>query len=275
MPGAWVRTEDGLPCPICGGGKDGKQGWCLLHIDGKKVICPRVKSTTKIKSGYIHKVHDNGLLGTKRAIKRRSNRRVNWCNLNRMYIQKVPDLSVLSRKLNLSIQTLQKFSVGWDGEAWTIPSYNGYREMIGIQRRFPDGKKLWVTRSAGDGLFIPNMESIEGNVFITEGWTDAGVLVDYGFRAVGRTNWETGGDHLKDFLKENPNLARVTLVGDNDTDNPHGNVGRKGVEKIARELYGRIEVGVLEVPPAYKDMRQWSNGRKLDANTIVMRCRVL
>lgn len=272
MPGAWVRVERGLPCPVCG-----KEGWCLLHIDGKKVICGRVKSTTKIKSGYIHKVYDNGLLGTKRAIKRRSNRRVNWNNLNRLYRRKA-DATIwgLQKQLNLSIATLGKFNVGWDGEAYTIPSRNGFREITGIQRRFNNGDKLWVSRSAGDGLFIPDMESIEGNVFVTEGWTDAGVLVDYGFRALGRTNCDTGLDHLKDFIADNPNIARITLVADNDLDNVHGNVGKRGVERIARELYGnRVELGVLEVPIAHKDMRAWNFYGHVDAEKIIMRSRVL
>lgn len=273
MLGAWVRTKRGLACPVCK-----KVGWCLLHMDGKKVICPRVRSLTKIKSGYIHKVYDNGLLNTKKAVRHRSNRRINWRNLVRLYTNPPTDvhLSDLSRKLSLSIETLQKFSVGWDREAWTIPAKNGIQEIIGIQRRFPDGSKLWVPRSDGQGLFIPVMKSAEGNVFVTEGWTDAAVFVELGFRALGRASCDTGVEHLKDFLHGHPLVSRFTLVGDNDPKNIHGNVGQKGINTLARDLYGqKVDIAVLDIPAKYKDARQWYTQGDMDEHKVVYGSRLI
>lgn len=259
-----------MPCPVCS-----KPDWCLLHIDGKKVICARVKSNVKLaKSGYLHKLYDNGLLSSKKAIRRKSNRAINWTNLNRLYIrQGVSVIQSLSRKLSLTVETLQKFSVGWDNEAYTIPAYNGFTEMNGIMRRFPDGTKKWVSRSR-NGLFIPSMKSFEGNLFITEGWTDAGVLVELGFRAIARANCETGLDYIKDFITDNRRVSQIIVVGDNDTDNVHGDVGQDGANKLVRELYGnKIMLGVLDIPIKYKDARQWYTEGHADCHDIIMKVR--
>lgn len=262
----WIRVEQGLPCPICK-----KTDWCLLHIDGKKVICPRIKSGTFIQgSGYIHKVYDNGLSGTKRTIRRRSNRAINWTNINRLYVQQgVNHLRDLSRKLSLRVETFQKFLVGWDKEAYTIPAYNGFQEMNGIMRRFPDGGKTWVPRSR-NGLFIPRMKSIEGNLFVNEGWTDTATLVELGFRAIGRANCDTGLEYIKDFITTHPRIAMVTIVGDRDK------VGQAGANKLVRGLYGsKIQLSVLDVPIKYKDMRQWYTEGDVDYQGVIMKVRRL
>jgi hypothetical protein len=198
-------------------------------------------------------------------------------NLVRLYCNKA-DATIweLSEQLGLSVATLHLYGVGWDGEAWTIPSKNGFREVIGIQRRFPNGDKLWVTRSDGHGLFIPMMKSVEGNLFITEGWTDSACFTELGFRSLGRSNCETGVDFIKDFINDNPKLARITLVGDNDPDNVHGNVGQKGLVTLARNLYGqRVQIAVLDIPAAFKDARQWYTKGDMDEHKIIYGSRLI
>lgn len=270
MAGAWVRVDLRTPCPVCG-----KADWCMLHIDGRKVICPRVKSGSYIKgSGYFHKLYNNGLLGTKKAAKRRSNRMVNWFTLAQLYMRQA-DATIwkLSKQLGLSVDTLSKFCVGWDGEAYTIPCYTGFQEMNGIMRRWPDGSKKWVTRSR-NGLFIPKMKSIEGNVFIPEGFSDAAALVELGFRAIGRPNCEVGLEGIKDFIADNPNIAMITVVGDNDPDNVHGDVGQRGAERLVRELYGnKVQLGILDIPKQFKDTRQWCAQGMVDHQSIIMKVR--
>lgn len=255
----WVNVQDAkLKCPVCG-----KPDWCLLHIDGKKVICPRVKSTTTLGgAGFLHKVYDNGLCMDKTPRKRRSNKCVNWKRVASQYFRRgrknLDKLEALSVELGLNLDNMRlKWGLGWDGEAYTIPAKDGFGQLNGIMRRFPDGEKVWVSRSR-NGLFMPKLKSWEGNLFICEGWTDACALVDLGFRAVARSNCQTGLQYLKQLLGSHPGIAQACIVGDNDPNNVHGDVGQKGMDKLARELYGTVSwVAKTTVPEQFKDMRQW------------------
>ena len=267
----WVRIDDaGILCPICG-----KKDWCMVHIDGKRVVCPRVKSNINLKnSGFVHKVFDNGLKKGTKPSKRRSNQCINWKSINKLYQNKLKKLHFtvscdLSEVLCINQYTLKSFGLGWDGEAYTFPAYNGNLEIIGIMCRFPDGSRKWVPRSK-NGLFIPKMKSFEGNMFITEGVTDAAAMVDYGFRALGRANCQTGVAYIKNFLYNHPKISQVTIVGDNDPDNVHGNVGQKGALSLAKELYkATSHIAVLEVPEQFKDVRLWLTKSKVSKDEII------
>jgi hypothetical protein len=176
-------------------------------------------------------------------------------------------------RLGISGKTLVQFGIGWDGEAYTFPAYDGFEEMVGIMRRFPDGHKIWVSRSR-NGLFIPEMKSWEGNLFICEGLTDAAALVDLGFRAIGRANCQTGLDYIKTLLHRRSRIAQVTVVGDNDPDNVHGDVGQRGAGDLARALYKKARIAHLDIPDKYKDVRAWYQAGATQEQ-IILRSRML
>lgn len=264
----WIRVERDMPCPICG-----RPDWCLLHQKGKKVICSRVRSTTKVgQAGWIHKVNDNGLKKHKKPHQRKSNTCLNWERTSELYERKMNGERRIKLLQSLGIQgsnVTWDYQIGWDGEAYTIPAYNGEGDMCGIMRRWPDGKKMWVPRSR-NGLFIPAMKSIEGNVSIAEGFSDASSLTDLGFRAIGRANCQTGVGYIKRWLYKNKKVSQVTIVSDNDM------AGQAGATSLARELYGgRCGIMMLDVPPQYKDVRQWITENKINMNEVVARCRKL
>lgn len=263
----WIRVERGMPCPICS-----HIDWCSLHKDGRKIICPRIRSTVKIKNaGYLHKVEDNGLKKHKKPHKRKSNQCINWEGTSSIYEKHLDTRKAGTLRVQLgleSIKTLRAFRAGWDGSAYTAPAEDGEGNMIGIMRRYPDGKKLWVPHSR-NGLFIPKMKTVEGNVFILEGWSDTTCMVDMGFRAIGRANCETGVGYIKRWLYVNKKVAQVTVVADNDK------AGKRGAVNLSRELYGQIRVAVLEVPPAFSDFRRWYNSGQIEADHIIGRSRML
>lgn len=252
----WINVHDAkVLCPVCG-----KNDWCLVHVEGKKVICPRTKSNMKMaKSGWLHKVFDNGLLTkTIKEQKHQSNLCVNWVRLARQYHRRgshhIPKMALLGMDLQIRYDRLQSiWRVGWDGEAYTIPCYNGQFQMTGIMRRFPDGKKIWVSRSR-NGLFLPKLKSWIGNLFICEGWTDAACLVQLGFRAIGRANCQTGEKGIKDLLRCRPDIQQVTVIADND------DMGKRGAKDLLGSLGHRIPTAMLTVPKQHKDMRQWCQG---------------
>jgi 5S rRNA maturation endonuclease (ribonuclease M5) len=155
--------------------------------------------------------------------------------------------------------------IGWDGEAYTLPCVNGYEELNGIMRRFPDKHKVWVSRSR-NGLFIPKLKSWQGNVFVCEGWSDAAALIDMGFRAIARSNCETGAEDIKTLLRRRNEVQRVTVVADNDE------VGMRGAKRLARSLYQQVQPGILHIPEQYKDMRQWYKAADPVKQAVVERC---
>jgi len=243
--------------------------WCSLGTDGKKVVCARTRSTVKLgKAGWLHKLDDNGLKKHKKPHRRMSNQCINWEALQDLYRSKLlaQNAGFLASKLGLRTgHTLVKLGLGWDGEAYTFPAYDGEGQIVGIMRRFGDGKKIWVSRSR-PGLFIPVMKSIEGNVFITEGLTDAAAMIDAGYRAVGRPSCNVGIAYIKRWLHEHKDIQQVTVVADNDK------VGHQGAVELAHGLYGgKFAVAVLEVPEEYKDMRAWATEGKLTKKEIINR----
>ncbi len=251
----------------------------MLHRDGKKVICPRVKSNVKLKCGYLHKVWDNNLTTKNRKLgKHRSNTCINWTGIARQYYRKSykrQQMDDLGIRLDIPGDVLRStWRVGWDGEAFTIPCYNGFGEMNGIMRRFPDKHKVWVARSR-NGLFIPKLKSWRGNLFICEGWTDAAAMVSTGFRAIGRANCQTGLDYIKDLLARHKDIRQVIVVGDNNPDNVHGNVGKDGALVLAKQLRRpNFSTGTLQPPSTVVDFWAWFDSG-CTKETVISRIKML
>ncbi len=251
MEGEWMRVGDvGLKCPICL-----KPDWCLLHYQGKKVLCSRVKSNVKLSCGWIHKIYENGLtVKSKKLGRKRSNMCINWNSLAKLYFRKSyrrKEMVDLSEQLGIPVGSLRSiWRMGWDGEAYTIPCYDGFGEMNGIMRRFPDARKIWVSRSR-NGLFIPKLKSWQGNLFVAEGWSDTAALVEMGFRAIGRASCQAGTPYIKTLLGHHTAIRQVTIVADNDK------VGITGAHELAKALYGTVDIAVTEVPAKWGDFRSW------------------
>jgi hypothetical protein len=132
--------------------------------------------------------------------------------------------------------------VGWDGEAWTFPMRNYKNEIIGIQRRFPDGFKCCVNGSM-NGLFVPQT-SLAEPIYITEGASDLCYLLNIGRYGIGRINCRMI-DEVVDWLNHNK-IKDVIIVADNDPP------GQKGALKLANILDCFIWT-----PTKGKDLREY------------------
>lgn len=124
---------------------------------------------------------------------------------------------------------------------------NDFGKIIGIRRRFPNGRKVSLTGSK-TGLFIPADLSPEGLLLICEGPTDTAAALDLGFYAIGRPNCSSCVDMTTRFAKG----RKVVIIGDNDKP------GRAGVEKLAGKLLLHCpSVKIIYPPNGTKDLRQW------------------
>lgn len=258
----WIRVSKSLACPVCG-----HTDWCLIAEDGSAAICPRIESDKRCgDAGWLHRLTDQP-----GDVWRRKPRSV---SLDAGQKVRAEDIEALSRQLqaeagkcgaidrlaaglDLSVESLIRFSVGWSisdrYSAW--PMFDHRRWIVGINRRFADGSKK-VMPGHRAGLYVPadlpdDMSRIEGLLLVCEGATDAVAALDLGLWSVGRFSC-THGAKLLVKLVERVKPARLVLVG--DTDEP----GRRGVESLASVLLPYVrELRVVYPPPPHKDLRAW------------------
>jgi hypothetical protein len=246
------------PCPVCG-----KPDWCLVAPDGSAAICPRIEEGSVKKcgdAGYLHILRDrhNGhnrhrsSAGKRRLLKSVSvagDQTRDFGVLAEQYQQQLAhgNLSGLSRSLGVSVQSLKRLGIGWDGKAYTFPMSNDFGKVIGIRRRFRGGRKASV-KCSRTGLFVPADLPADGPLLICEGATDTAAALDLGFAAIGRPNCSSRILMIARFVKGRP----VVVVGDNDDS------GRVGTEKLAAKLVLRCPAVRIVCPPqTIKDLRQW------------------
>jgi hypothetical protein len=164
----------------------------------------------------------------------------------------------LAKHLQLEIDALAGFSVGWDGEAWTVPEVNGAGEVCGVHRRFPSTKKLQA-KGSKRGLTVPRgWRDRPGPAYCVEGFSNTAAMIGAGFACVGRPNNTGGAEQLAGLLKDWPADRGIVIVGDNDQ-KPNGDwPGKRGkevAEKLARAL-GRTCSFTLP-PEGFKGVRDY------------------
>jgi hypothetical protein len=157
-------------------------------------------------------------------------------------------LNSLACSLGVSAESFRRLRMGWDGEGFTFPMSNDFGKIVGIRRRFPNGRKVSAAGSR-TGLFIPTGLENTGTLLITEGPTDCAVALDLGFAAIGRPNCNS---KMEMTVKGARGWSEIVIIGDNDLP------GRNGAEKLADSLvlYCR-SVKIVYPPDGIKDLRQW------------------
>jgi hypothetical protein len=122
--------------------------------------------------------------------------------------------------------------------------------IIGIRRRFPNGRKASTTGSK-TALFIPIGLAGNGPLLLCEGPTDTAAALDLGYDALGRPNCNSV---VKMIVVAAGDRTEIIVVADNDP------VGRTGAEKLAGMLALCCPCVKTVVPPdRIKDLRQWFN----------------
>jgi AAA domain len=152
------------------------------------------------------------------------------------------------------------------GPACTFPECDGAGRIIGLNRRYGDGRKQCVVGSHR-GLTIPNgWRDRDGPLLLPEGASDVFALTALGLAAVGRPSNTGGVEHLIELLRDVPPERSIVVIGEYDT-KPDGKwPGRDGAVKVAAQLHERLNRPVQWVlPPAgAKDVRRWVQVQKLD-----------
>lgn len=152
-------------------------------------------------------------------------------------LKKFPLLKLgLAKQLNVSIKSLDRWLVGYDGVSFTIPmfredllEYCRQGGFCGIQRRFPDGTKRCITGSRL-GLIYPRTFIGNYYIFICEGFSDGISVWDLGLQSVARPHCRYTEGIEEFFTDVMEGITNVIIIPDNDA------VGREGAIKLKNEL---------------------------------------
>ena len=239
-------------CPVCG-----KPDWCLVAPDGSAAICQRIDEGSVKRcgeAGSLHMLHENKShqhrrQRTRRLVIQTKSAAADFAALAGQCHEDIDQqrLQQLGEQLGVSVCSLERLEVGWNGAGVTFPMRNPDGQIIGLRIRYPGGYKA-CEKGSKQGLFICTGLPKEGLLLICEGPTDTAAALDLGYAAVGRPSCNTGGKMLIQLVSGRP----VVLVGDNDTP------GRKGAGTLASQLILHCpSVRLLFPPQDIKDLRKW------------------
>lgn len=199
-------------------------------------------------------------------------KKINWVKMQKRFkadltVQRLKDLAA---KLGVPKESLERLSIGWSvhHKAWTFPERDHERRIIGIMRRYVNGKKMVIDGSTR-GLYLPKgWEKLPGPVFVPEGASDVAALLSRGLCAVGRPSARGGVEELAQLLRMNGFDKQIVIVGENDEKEDGSWPGRDGAQSVAGKLTTLLGREVLwTMPPeGIKDVRDMIQQRNGDGN---------
>ena len=209
-----------------------------LSITLTKDYYGRYKCWACNKTGKLSKKEMENLnLCEYESYKNNGNYTIRWGSLVSDYVSNLNRLPLIKTALINSLgvggSCFCRWSIGYDGQAYTIPMYGIYEDIKGIQRRFPNSKKCCVT---GSKLGIFKSEKFIGcdiPLFICEGFSDTICVEDLGFQVIGRPHRHYVReivDYL-DIIIDYGECSNIVIIPDNDK------VGKDG----AGELFDKID----------------------------------
>jgi hypothetical protein len=263
-----IRVNKEHRCPVCG-----KPDWCLVAQDGTAAICARVEQGSKKRcgdAGWLH-VFDgyrqtrNGELRMKNG-KFRNNHPdpkatgpckgavpIDFARMAEVFASRCSEWRVrfLANSLALTPGSLKRLGIGISAGGFTFPMSDEHGNIIGIRRRFDNGRKNSI-KGSKNGLFIPTGIDKATKLIICEGPTDCAAALDLGWAAIGRPNCNSKVAMAVRYVRKRP----VIIVADRDV------AGIRGARKLTDELLKNgSNVRIILPPPIYKDLRQWKEHR--------------
>ena len=155
-------------------------------------------------------------------------------------------LRALRDKRGYNKKTIEEFSIGWDGQRYTIPVYDKQGELVNIRRYKANAKepkdkmRSWGTGMGSRRLFLPEILDRSDTIIITEGETDAIIGRQYDLPTMSHT---AGAGAWYDRWNEEFEGKIVYICYDCD------DAGRRGARRVARalELFAK-SVHIISLP---------------------------
>lgn len=164
------------------------------------------------------------------------------------YIGNEQQITVLADAFDVNHETIRDYGCGWIGaeKCWVYPMVNETNTIIGLQRRWPNGRKVCVKHSRL-GPFVPLVIPNHNMLYVMEGWSDTVVTADMGFFAIGRPNASTLDRTIKWILQRTS--CSVKIISDSDA------VGYAGSQELRYTLRKKGRSATMNAPN-YKDVRE-------------------
>ena len=282
-PNGFRRVTRSEPCPICD-----KPDWCLVHEDGN-VVCARTPSPVLFGNngaGWVHRT-DNSISEPVVSVGGGAspqpakpvdpapppdfNRLQKACRASMTALK----WRTLTQRLGISLQSLTELRVGWHSEllAHTFPMSDPVTgEIVGMRVRSDTGRK-WAITGSRNGLFVPRTppptvkKRIE-TLYIVEGPTDLGTLLDLGQYGIGRPDCASGHNMLLQFVyKWQPSIT--VIMHDNDVPGSAAATNtERGARALAKVLRGQRKRVYVIKPIHSKDLRSWVSERGIDLSCL-------
>lgn len=259
----WIRVTKENFCVICQ-----KPDWCEVSEDGEIAYCMRVESDKPHrKGGWIHRLKDRdpGKRYKVNKPKPAAGPARDFGPLALQYRVAITSDQVkrLADKLGVTVDSLERMEIGYDGKNHTFPMVDANCETIGIRLRPPRGKKFCVPGSK-IGLFIPHgvFDTSDQILFICEGDSDPAAMLCMGFDSIGRPSCSTGVEHIIEFIKGKRRQVVIVADRDPETERPDGTLFRPGIDgarKLGNDIKSLCEWIKVIITPV-KDMRKWYDG---------------
>ena len=246
----------------------------------------RVKSDKPVtlssgEVGYIHKLTD--AIMPAQWVDRPEEKRLTDSELHARFSESCYEwrcgpgrIGELAGLLKVSPVALAWLGVGWDGQAWTMPERNHLGQIIGVNRRFEDGKKVCVIGSRRGLTYATHWYTALGPIFVVEGASDVAAGLTLGLCVVGRPSNTGGGKYLGSLLK--PHNRRMVVLAERDAKDREtlpechdpechcccrcfpGKFGAvETANKLKMALWRLIDWSFC--PDGAKDLRAWLNSR--------------
>jgi hypothetical protein len=175
----------------------------------------------------------------------------------------------LAGDLGVPTASIAVLGTGWRAEenCWTFPERDAAGTVVGILRRYKDGKK--VAMAGGNrGLHIPSdWRQMDGPVLLPEGPTNVLACRAMGLCAIGRPSNRAGTELLAGLLRDVAAQRECIVVGDFDpkflTGEWPGRDGARATAEMLSQQLGRLVPWCLP-PDGMKDVRKWFNGLSPD-----------
>ncbi len=198
--------------------------------------------------------------------------------LNREYqsVLQAEEVEQVGLSLGISPEALHRLEMGVGGHSLTFPMRDANDRVIGIRTRTPDGSKKAITGSKA-GIFWPRGvdQASDEYIFMIEGPTDTGVMLDLGFDCIGRPSATGGGEVIWEWLAKCPRRRWVVIVADRDEPKQKmsGEIWYPGLDG-ARRLRDKIDgvaasITIIQPIQQFKDIRQWHNEGYLSADAVM------
>lgn len=155
-------------------------------------------------------------------------------------------MKVMRDKRGLTIETIEQFQIGYDGQRYTIPVRDKDGVLINVRRYDPNAKELkdkMVSWGYGWGvgtLFLPSVLEDHNEVILAEGEMDAIIGQQYGLPTLTHTS---GASTWK--AEWSPHFKDKTVFVCYDNDKP----GKEGAFKAATGISAHAEnVYIINLP---------------------------